>query len=66
MKRKYAGMYYSVKKEEKGWTWAIYFNYSDKKPAQTSLENEDDDDRYVANETGARMDAIGAIQAHYE
>lgn len=65
MKRKYADMYYSVKKTDKGWTWSIYFNFYDKKPSQTSLENDDEDDRYLPSETGARMDAIHAIQDHY-
>jgi len=65
MKRKYADMYYSVQKTNKGYTWKIFFNYKDKKPSQTSLQFEDDDDKYSENETGARMDAIHAIQCHY-
>jgi len=65
MKRKYADMYYSTKKEKKGWTWKIFFNYWDKKPSQTSLQFEDDDDKYSESETGAIMDAIHAIQEHY-
>jgi hypothetical protein len=65
MKRKYAEMYYSVHNTDKGWVWKIYFNYSDKKPAVTSLENEDEDDKYCLSETAARMDAIHAIQDHY-
>lgn len=66
MKRKYADMYYSVKKEKEGWIWGIYFNYVDKKPSQTSLENDDPNDRYLDSETAARTDAIDAIQDHYE
>jgi len=65
MKRKYADMYYSVKKEEKGWTWAIYGEYLSKEPMQTSLQAEDEDDRYLDTETAARTDAIHAIQDHY-
>lgn len=65
MKRKYADMYYSVKKTDRGWTWSLFFNYKDKKPSQSSLEFDDDDDKYSESETGARMDAIHAIQDHY-
>jgi hypothetical protein len=67
MKRKYADMYYSVKKEEKGWTWSIYFNYKDKEPAASSFDDNGvfSDDKYSETETGARMEAIHAIQDHY-
>jgi hypothetical protein len=65
MKRKYADMYYSVKNTDKGWMWKIFFNYADKEPSQTSLDNEDDDDKYAKTETAARQDAIEAIQDHY-
>lgn len=66
MKRKYADMYYSVKKEEKGWVWKIFFNYKDKKAAQTSLDNEDGDDKYFDTEHKAIVYAVDAIQDHYE
>lgn len=66
MKRKYADMYYSVKKTEKGWIWKIYFEYTDTEPATSSLDNDLEEDKYCLNETGARMDAIHAIQDHYE
>lgn len=66
MKRKYADMYYSTKKEEKGWIWKIYLNYSDKEPCQTSLENDDEDDRYYESMAMAVCDAIDAIQDHYQ
>ncbi len=65
MKREYADMYYSVKKTEKGFVWSLYLNYKDKKPSQTSLEFDDDDDKYYESETAARMEAIQAIQDHY-
>lgn len=66
MKRKYAGMYYSVKKEDKGWVWKIFFDYLDKEPSQSSLDNDDEDDKYLETEGGAMSDAIHAIQDHYE
>ena len=65
MKRKYAGMYYSVNKTDKGFVWNLFFNYRDKKPCQTSLENDDEDDKYLDTETAARGDAIDAIQDYY-
>ena len=65
MKRKYAGMYYSLKKEEKGWTWKLFANYFDKEPVQTFLDNVDEDDKYLETETAAAGVAINAIQDHY-
>lgn len=66
MKRKYAGMYYQVKKTNKGFIWNLFFEY--KKGSgivQSSLENDDDDDKYLETETAARSDAVDAIQYYY-
>lgn len=65
MKRKYAGMYYSVKKEERGWIWKIYFNYTDKEPCQSSLDNEDEEDKYNESSGMACCTAIDAIIDYY-
>lgn len=65
MKRKYADMYYSVKKTDKGWMWKLFLNYFDKEPSQTSLDNQDDDFKYYETPGMAICDAIDAIQDHY-
>lgn len=66
MKRKYADIYYSVQKTNKGWTWKIFFEFKKgSEVAQTSLDNEDDEDKYFKTPTAARTDAIEAIQDHY-
>jgi len=66
MKRKYADMYYSVKKTDSGWIWNLYFEFKKgSEVAQSSLSADDDEDKYYDTDTAARTDAIHAIQDHY-
>lgn len=65
MKRKYADYYWTVKKEKEGWVWRIYANFFDKEPVQSSLDNSDEDDKYLDTSTAAAGDAIHAIQDYY-
>lgn len=66
MKRKYADYYYSVKKHDAGYVWSIYSSYEKgSEVLESSLQNQDEDDKYLPTETAARTDAIHAIQDHY-
>lgn len=65
-KGKYCDYYWSVKKTAKGWIWEIRSDW--KKGAevlQSSLDNEDEDDKHFKTEGAARCDVYEAIQDYY-
>lgn len=62
---KYCDYYWSTKKEKSGkWIWEIQAEYNGE-VVQSSLDNEDEDDKFLDTETAARSDAYHAIQDHY-
>lgn len=61
--KKYCDFLFTTKKEKDGYVWKIL---NDKREVlQSSLDNEDPEDRYFENKIQAELDCREAIQEYY-
>lgn len=66
MKGKYCDFYWSIKKTDKGYIWAIRGDWKkDAEVLQTSIESEDEDERYFKTSRDAMYNAKETIRDNY-
>ncbi len=57
---KYCDLYYTTRKTSKGYYWTIWFSAG--KKMQSSLDSEDEDERYFKTKLAAILDAKDHIE----